>query len=158
MRFELFGLRVEVSTPAQRAKRRPEGVGCYTLRGVSTLEASEDFWSSFCGCGTIVAECGCGRVHFAESTTLDYAEGELEELLEKQKVHPDKYFASSEDAVSVIDMPDGLIVWGCPCHKATRYEHFLLDYRRSIMEFYGKLTRKAAAKLAQDKQELEAAN
>jgi hypothetical protein len=156
MRLELFGLRIDISTAAERATRRP--LIEHKPAPNPDEEASEDFWSSFCGGGTIVAQCACGRTTFAADTTMDYDDGELEGLLAKATAEPDKYMGDfNNDSVSVIDMPGGLIIWGCPCHKAKQYEDFLVSYRRETMEFYKRLVKKATRRSAEMEESLAAA-
>jgi len=98
--------------------------------------ASEDWWSSFCYAGSIVADCLCGRTNFIDSEDAgDWERGELEHLRELAKEKPDKYVADchGNDTVSISSI--GLI-WNCPCGESAKHEQYLLDNRSSILSYY----------------------
>lgn len=149
MRLELFGLRFEASSlahirerralPAPRSFKKPEE------------EASSEFWDAFQYGGTLRAQCRCGRTHFCSNTTLDYEEGELEELIGQSVTEPDKYICDTmDDSVAVLDGPNGLLVWGCPCHGAKPFENLLLDYRSQIVDFYRRLIKRDKVRITEE--------
>lgn len=154
MRIQLFGLRIQISSLRDIAGRRrlPET----KVHPKPTEEASEDFWAAFCCFGTITATCLCGRTHFATRSDLDYEEGELEHLLERQQECPERYISDCQnDSLSLWDGPNGPVIWGCPCHSAKRFELFLLDYRGSILEFYRRRLERKEASNQLDREALE---
>ncbi len=117
----------ELRTPAPAApEKKPRG------------NASEDWWSSFCFGGSIVADCVCGRTNFVDREDAgDWDEGELEKLREKHKENPDAYpIDHGNDRVSISSI--GLI-WNCPCGESKRHEEYLIVNEDAILSYYKKL-------------------
>ena len=136
MRFELFGFRFEFGKVADSRKRRILPIPKVVAK--CQEEASDLFWDAFQFGGTLCCTCRCGRTHFCSNTTLDFEDGELLELLRKANVDPRYIENTIDDSVAVIDGPNGLIVWGCPCHSAKPFEVFLVDYQSCILAYFRK--------------------
>lgn len=136
MKIKLFGFYLQFGRVHQRPAAK------HTSMPKPDHEASEDFWDSFSCGGTLVATCACGRTHFCSNTTLDWEDGELEELLQKSKSKPDMFIEDvHNDSVGIMN-PDGRqLVWGCPCHAAARIEQFLIYNRQDIQEYFLRVAR-----------------
>ena len=114
-------------------------------------EASDAFWDSFCGVGSLVQKCVCGRTHFSGLDRAgDWEEGEREKLLKLVEEKPDRYFVDYQnDSMCWIDFGAGPVVWGCPCHTAAKYEWFVKSFDREILQ-YLRARQRDLAKVAQD--------
>jgi hypothetical protein len=134
MRFELFGIRVEIGRLSTIAARR-QAVAA-KKQEKPTESASRDFWGAFAGGGSLVVTCACGRTHFPANTSLDYDEGELESLLKRAAAERDKYVVDyRNDSIGVLDVGN-ILAWNCPCRNDARYERFIWEYRDQIVDYY----------------------
>ena len=95
---------------------------------------SEAFKDAICVGAGPVRDCDlCGRVHFDQNGEY-MDEGELEELLAKQKKEPKKY-CSMDGAVRDGHIEDQQVVVNCPCNGLRLYEDFILSEARLICNF-----------------------
>jgi hypothetical protein len=120
---------------------------------------TEEFWDCLPSCGgQLIADCTCGRTHFAATSQGDYAEGELERLIEDEKANPEKVIGHSNvDMVSTTDLDGITIVWECQCNRAGRYERFVWENRSWILEYLKKRITREAAKNAEQLRNLSEA-
>lgn len=109
--------------------------------------ASQEFWDTFACAGNTVSTCACGRVNFATGQYSDLGEDEIEELRESLQKNPDKYVECADDSLAISPI-GGVIVYGCPCGTAKRYELFLDVNREEILTYYRKKLEVERAKSA----------
>lgn len=108
--------------------------------------ASEVFWDSIQIAGQIIADCVCGRTHFATHSPGEYDEGELEKIQEKARENPDNYWENSMDDSIAIAYLDGItLCYGCPCGRSKRYENFMWGNRALILKYIKKRADKELA-------------
>lgn len=89
--------------------------------------------------GTPVATCGfCGRTHFALDGYFD--EGELEDLLQKQKDEPEWYLSFDCGSIPIGELAGTIALYGCPCNALRRYENFIITERDKIVEYLKRRT------------------
>ena len=115
------------------------------------MKPSKTFINSIIDSGTatlcsILCE-WCGRTHFLAGIGHgDYYEGELEELLKRQKENPDKYIAYYDDAGIPFAIFCGKqLVYGCPCNDSEelkKYEDFIWGHRFKIARYLRDRTKK----------------
>ena len=101
-------------------------------------ELFEDiFHSGTSGC---VRTCHCGRTYFNwEDTTVDWEDGELEELQEKAEENPDMFIGVDYSVPTLSISIDGHeIVMGCKCDSADKYENFINQYDKQIARYLNK--------------------
>lgn len=112
-------------------------------------EASHEFWDSFIGSGSVTAECGCGRTHFITclNSGFTWDEDDLAEYRKLEAENPGKYIPCPDDSVGSIRLNGLLIVYGCPCGMAAKYERVLLNEQSSILTFYKKVATKKRREL-----------
>lgn len=123
---------------------------------------SDIFMRAVCSIGSPSILCEfCGRTHFAPTSDLDWDEGELDELLDREKKEPDKYLADHSVSSILWGYLDGRqIVAGCPCNSGRKYEDFILRHRYVIVDFLQARARKKkedAAEAEKIAQRIEAA-
>lgn len=113
--------------------------------------ASDAFVEAICIGAGPVRDCElCGRVHFDQNGEY-MDEGELEELLAKQKKEPKKY-CSMDGAVHDGYIEDMQVVVNCPCNGLRLYEDFILAEARLICNF---LVRDANERLEEAKEDAQ---
>lgn len=110
-------------------------------------EASVEFWDAFTFAGTPVATCNCGRTHFC-SKSGDIEEAELANLIASAAASPKAFHSNdTDDSLALMDIGGGILVWGCPCKSAARYEAFLLRHQDQILEFFSAISKKQIEQL-----------
>lgn len=98
-------------------------------------ECSEEFALAFITFGSIATDCeACGRVHYNDTESQLFEEGEYEELLQKHEQDPERYIPH-----------DGCARWGyifgkqvvydCPCGYAAYIEELIWPGRFWIMSY-----------------------
>ena len=99
-------------------------------------ELFEDiFHSGSSGC---IRTCDCGRTYFDEyDTTVDWAEGELEDLQEKAKDNPEK-FIPGDFSIPTLSIAGREFVLGCLCNESQKYEDFINNHDRQIAKYLNK--------------------
>ena len=85
-------------------------------------------------CGGIVRTCDCGRTHYNAADSSFFDEGELEDLVEKTKIYPDKYFAT-DYTITTMEIGSSEIVCGCVCNLAQRWEAVLIEQGQQIAQY-----------------------
>lgn len=123
------------------------------IRKATGTPPSIEFMNAFTCCGTPVATCGfCGRTIFGSGRDMD--EGEIETLRLSAKTDPDRYVEDSQsDSIAVGEINGVLLVWGCPCNKARKYEDFIWSHRLTILDY---LKRRTASDLERAQQTADA--
>lgn len=103
---------------------------------------SELFENCVRSAGSIVITCQlCGRTHFGTEDAGTFEEGEHEALVAKAKKSPDKYVQDhSGDMISWGYIDGQQAVIGCPCNGLARYEAFIWQNRRAIIEYLKRRT------------------
>jgi hypothetical protein len=102
---------------------------------------SEEFWSAFTSAGTPVATCGfCGRVTIGlGGRDLDH--DEYLAYCEKIRTRPEEYREDSfNDSIGTGELAGRILVYGCPCNEARRYEDFLWSHRLQILDYIKRRT------------------
>jgi Zn-finger nucleic acid-binding protein len=95
---------------------------------------TDDFTNVIVDGASPVADCEhCGRVHF-DVTGEFMDDGELEDLLKKQKANPKKYIAR-ERQVHSGHLNGKQAVYDCPCNVLRVYEDLFWDNRDTICEY-----------------------
>jgi hypothetical protein len=102
-------------------------------------KCSELFENTFnSGIGSFSYKCACGRVHFDAFNNYDEeCRKELEELLEKEKLYPNKYILH-DCSIGTIEIDGKEIVMGCDCGIAYKYEQFIINHKRQLAEYLNK--------------------
>lgn len=95
---------------------------------------SDEFVRAICDGGTPVNDCDlCGRVHF--NSTGEYMdEGELEDLIAKQKKEPEKYYGQNGQIYHG-EIDGKAVVYGCPCNGLYLYERLIWNERHMISRY-----------------------
>lgn len=116
----------------------------------SRTKASDLFLTSVCHGAGPVRDCQlCGRVWF-DATGEFMEEGELDDLLAKQKSDPDKYHSMDQQIHD--GQIEGLqVVINCDCNGLKVYESFILDHQHLICDF---LIESAKSRLKDAKEDL----
>lgn len=115
---------------------------------------SDDFMRAVCHCGSSHINCGfCDRVHFSSGEGYDWKEGELEDLLKKAEINPDKYVNHGDESVSFGELDGIQAVYDCPCNRASQYEAFVWDNRFMIAEYF-EARAKSLSRIAQEAQKI----
>ena len=101
---------------------------------VGAEPVSELFLSCFSRGGHYVADCSmCGRTHFAADA------GDCIDVIWFQRIAesaPNRYVEHKGcDSVTVVDINGATFVEGCPCNNARRFEAFVLNEYRAILDF-----------------------
>lgn len=95
-----------------------------------------------CTGGTPAATCElCGREHFDANGEF-MEEGELDDLLAKQKSKPEKYI-SHNGGIGFGHIDGKQVVWDCPCNRASRFEKFIWGHRQIIASYLKARAQKA---------------
>lgn len=93
------------------------------------------FHSGSSGC---VRTCPCGTTYFdSDDTTIDWEEGELEDLCKKAKKYPGM-FIEKDFSIQTFTVFGKEYVCGCLCGLADRYEDFINQHGRQIAEYLNK--------------------
>jgi len=113
----------------------------------ASIPPSAEFLSAFTCCGTSVATCGfCGRVRFA---VRDLDDEDYADLIDKANHEPDRYIQDPEnDSIAVGELAGSILVWGCPCNAARRYEDFIWRHRLAIIDYLKRRSQKDLAQAA----------
>ena len=103
-------------------------------RRETPLPPSELFMECVTDGGTPSAKCGfCGMTTIGRPN--DY--GDVgPELYAKAESDPRRYRVDPlNDSVSVGELAGSIVVYGCPCNGARRYEDFIWSHRRMIARY-----------------------
>lgn len=92
------------------------------------------------GSGGCFYECNCGRVHFDTYNHWDWEDGELEDLIDRSKLNPDKYIAQ-ETAIGFYSVGGMDLVKDCPCNGAVNMESLLLLSSSGIADYLNAISR-----------------
>jgi len=88
------------------------------------------------GIGTTDATCElCGRHVFGGYGTIGFGPDELEGLQAKAAQDPDKYVEVQANGVSLGHIDGKQFVIGCPCNRLRRFEDWIWNHRRPIMDY-----------------------
>lgn len=78
-------------------------------------------------------EC-CGRVNFAADSD-GFDEGELADLLAKQKKEPDKFISHDCSGIAHCVILGDEYVWDCPCQAFVKLEARIWDHRDLLVKY-----------------------
>ncbi len=109
---------------------------------------TSEFEKLFSWGGTPQAECGCGRVHYAQDGHC-MEPGELAGLEARRKKNPDRYVPTTDDSVSITDVFGVTYVWDCPCQWAEKMERHLWARRIPIMKYFTARSQRGAKESAE---------
>jgi hypothetical protein len=97
-------------------------------------QASDVFLNSVCRSGAPVQECEhCGRVYFAPGFG-DIDDEYLASLFKMEKETPDKCI-QLEEGIACGMLNGRMLVYGCRCGTAIKYERFIWDHRELICRY-----------------------
>lgn len=78
--------------------------------------------------------CACGKFHFDIANIHEWGAGELEDLKAKAEADPEHYMAH-DYAIQRVDILGQLVVYGCDCGIAQKYEHFIKGCSEEIAKY-----------------------
>ena len=108
------------------------------------------------GGGTPVQACACGVTYYADGDRACYDPGEKEALEKEAKEKPGKIMPSPNDCVSFACFGGQTFVYECEnCPVMEKYERFIWDERRRIIEYIKRRTAQEAAVAKETKDLLE---
>jgi hypothetical protein len=110
-------------------------------------EPSDAFDRAVCDAGTPRATCGfCGCEHIASEGYLE--EGELSRFRLMAKGDPKGCVEHACMSLSIGELDGVVYVAGCACHRGRKYEDFIWQNRRWIIDYIRSRTEDAAKQAA----------
>lgn len=100
-------------------------------------QTTEEFDHAFIDGGSCWLSCECGRTHFSSQDRVGFSDdqAELEKLLKNAESNPDKYVDHGDESVAMGYIDGHHLVLGCPCGELAKYEDFIWNNRRRILEY-----------------------
>ena len=102
---------------------------------------SQTFSDLLCQMHATHADCNfCNRVHFADpNPESSCASDEILAFRVQATEQPEKYHRHELcDGIAFGEIDGRNFVYGCPCNTVSRYENFIWEHRKFILEYLGK--------------------
>lgn len=104
-------------------------------------ELYDEFIDSFCGSGSIIIECRCGRTHVACDEINYLEQEEIDELIKLEKSNPDKVIRWPFSSISWTWINGEQVVFDCPCGYDKMICFFIEEHYTQILKFIEKIVK-----------------